>query len=172
MEFCNPTATDPRPMHELPVNKFYQSFVDRGLMANYMSRRGSQILQVILGWEASGVKSYKAGRPQKFNDQKQINTGTVKAIELIGVSQMVNVPSNPPTDHIDVLFKQGYLVLVNDCNDIVMKLPLSQLNKQQNGGKLCFFDIPNLKWNNCYVIFPTAAGINSSNGMLFEVHVD
>lgn len=169
---CNPQATDNKPMAQNPVNEFYQSFVDRGLMADYMSRRGSRVLQVIVGWEQSGVRSYLAGRPQRFSDEMDINNGTVKAIELMDETQIPIIPSQPPTDHIASEFDQGYLVLVDQCNNEVARLPLTVLNKNQNGGKLCFFDLPNLQWNECYVVFPAAAGINQNNGLLFAVHID
>lgn len=169
---CPPEAEDVQPMAQNPVNQFYQEFVDKGLMADYMSRRGTNVIQVILGWTASGVTSYLAGRPQKFNDEMMINTGRVKAIELMDETQIAYVPSVPLTDHISSKFKEGYLVLINDCDDEVARLPLSVLNKTQNGGKLCFFDCPNLKWSNCYVVFPNSAGISSANGMLFAVHVE
>lgn len=152
------------------LNDFQKSYRDAGLIADWRAVRGNSIKQVILGWTASGKQSYLAGRPQKFAIDAEINSSTIKAIELVSSTQMFAIPSQPPTDFIDSKFKEGYLYLNDNCNNEIAVIPLSVLCLTQNGNKLTFFDVK-VQWDNCYVMFPSTGGISSANGLLFKLYL-
>ena len=153
------------------LEAFQKSFRDAGLTADWRDKRGNSIKQVILGWNASGPKSYLAGRPTNFNRDSEINSSVIKGIELISGTQMTSIPTNPPTDFIDAFFKQGYLFLMDDCNNEVASFPLSVLCKAQNGNKLQFTNF-RVQWDNCYVMFPSQGGISQANSLLFTLYLE
>lgn len=155
-----------------PISRVYDRFTAEGKCADYTSRRGTRIIQSFITWDASGPGSYLAGRKTFFPDESVINNGTVKAIELVGQARMQIIPTQPPKDPIDSRFKDGYLVLIDDCKRVVATLPLSVLNRDQNGGKLQFVNWKNLKWSACYVQFPQAGGIDDDNALQFYIYID
>lgn len=159
-----------------PVLDWYNSFVLAGKAADYTSRRGSSIVTSVISFTASGPKSFLNGRKFYFDDNFDINNGVLKGIELIDNSQLEFIPpqtaSSPPLEINNNSFKDGYFVVCDNCNNEILKLPLSMLNKNQNGGKLMFLNIKNLYWNNCYIQFFNAAGLDETTGFMFQSYID
>lgn len=168
MAKCAPGQLDVASIRAM--RNFQKSFRDRGITADFRDRRGTSIKPVILGWQASGPKSYLAGRPQTFAEDSEINAGIIKGIEVLSSSQLTVIPSQPATDFIDAKLDEGFLFLQDDCNNEVAQFPLSVLCKAQNGNKLQFTDM-RVRWSNCYVMFPAASGISQANSLMFLVYL-
>lgn len=159
-----------------PVLEWYNSFVLAGKAADYTSRRGSSFVTSVISFEATGPKSFQNGRKFYFNDNYSVNNGIIKAIELIDNTQLEFIPAqgpnSTPLEINTTSFKNGYIVICDSCNNEILKLPLSMLNKTQAGGKLCFFNIKDVYLNNCYIQFMDAVGVDETIGYMFQFYID
>lgn len=154
-----------------PVLPWYQTFVDQGKAANYTSRRGASVVAKIITFTANGPKSFLNGRKFYFPDDFDINNSTIEAIELMDPDQCSINPTTPPTETNASQFSQGFLVICDECNNEILRMPLSMLNKAQNGGKLAFFNLKNLYINNSYIQFFGASGLDEDTSFYFNFYI-
>lgn len=169
---CSGDNIDINTMDDNPVSQWYQSFVDQGKAADYTQRRGSKTIVSFITYTEDGPRSYLAGRPAFFPDEFEVNNGVLKAIELVGEEQMEIIPYDRPLDNLTNKFKEGYLILTDQCNIEVARIPLTSLCLQTNGGKWQFTNMAGLQWNKCAVLFPNSSGISSANGLMFKLYID
>jgi hypothetical protein len=159
-----------------PVNDWYNSFERAGKCADYTSRRGNSIVVSTISFAASGPLSFKDGRKFYFNDDFQINNSSIKAIQLVDTDQLNFLPAVPgQTQQLEIpssQFKYGVLVVCDDCNYEICKIPLTMLSTQQNGGKMMFFNLKNMLWKNSYIQFSGASGLDSSSGLQFQIYIE
>ena len=161
---------DPNYVGSVPVLQSVKNFIATGKLARFDSLRGNSTVQCFLTYDSTGQYSYLAGRPQRFAQNFEIDNNGIKAIEITGATRAVINPTSPAaTDPMQSKFVEGYLVIMDNCNNEIARIPLTLLNRTQNGGKLYFCNFQNIRWSACFVVFPAAAGISAANSICFNV---
>lgn len=169
MQVCKDKKNE--PSFNNSVSAFFDTFIERGLTADFSDRRGTQTKIVVLNYQSTGLNAYVANKLVNFDNDIQLNNSTIKAIECLGTAQMGKAPIVDTTKDIPQSeFKYGMLILKNDCDEVIVKTPLSNLCRSQNGNKLPFFNISGIEWSASGVSFQSGAAISAANALVFKIH--
>lgn len=152
------------------VPAFFDKFNRMGLTAFFTDRRGNRSKVVTLDFVASGPREYKQGRIINFEYDQELNDATILSIEVLSTAQMLFTPTQPVKDSPQASLNRGFLILMDDCNNEIMRTPLSNLCKALNGNKTTFLNMKNIAWGNSGVLFNGASGITSANAIPFKIN--
>jgi len=93
----------------------------------------------------------------------------ITGIELIVPATLSNAPDGKT--NIDALYQNKAILTISDLNrQIIAELPLSTLNRRNNGGKLKFTYFKTHVWQNCYVEFLDTPFSSPLIPLLFNVY--
>lgn len=104
-------------------------------------------------------------RPIYMVPDQELSNSRITAINLIPNSVIasaggVDMPAN---------YSYGLLCLVDRCQEVIVTIPLQDLNAAANGNKKQMFWIEKPVWNECYILL-TGAGLTSANGILMDIY--
>lgn len=151
------------------VSAFFNSFVEKGISADFADRRGKRSKVVVIDFQASGPKAFKQNRIATFDYDQQLNDARILAIELLSTAQLLYTPTQPVKDSPQSELVDGVLVIKDNCDQEIMRTPLTNLCKALNGNKTTFVDFKNINWGSCGVIFSENASITSANALAFRI---
>jgi len=152
------------------VGAFFGKFNLDGATADFPDRRGTRSKIVVLDYQASGPKVYARNKVINFDYDEELNNANILAIELLSTAQLLYVPTQPVKDSPQSELAKGFLILKDNCNNIVMKTPLSNLCKALNGNKTTFVNLKNIAWGSCGPVFNAAATVSSANALAFRIY--
>ena len=152
------------------VGAFFGKFNLDGATADFPDRRGIRSKVVVIDYQSSGPKSYATNKIVNFDYDQELNDANILAIELLSTAQLLLVPTEPTKDSPQSALIRGVLILKDNCNNIVMKTPLTNLCKALNGNKTTFVNLKNIDWGSGGPVFNSAAGITSANALAFRVY--
>lgn len=155
---------------ENSVRTFFEKFNKTGLTADFPDGRGNRSKIVTLDFVAQGPRQYKQGRIINFEYDQELNDSVLMGIELLSTAQMVFTPTQPPKDSPQSVLNRGFLILVDQCNNEILRTPLANLCKALNGNKTTFVNMRNVAWDNSGVLFNGASGITTANALPFKIN--
>jgi hypothetical protein len=102
--------------------------------------------------------------PMYFDRDNRLTGRPVTCIELLDGSFMASFGGvdNPSS------FNNAWVVLRDDCGDLLTEFPVSRANRVLNGGKNFFLKKLPVDWGKSYMIFQNVAGLSSS-GFFFNI---
>jgi len=131
---------------------------------------------VYLPFAATGPYQPRLGSSFYFQPDHELDgrIAIIKGIEIVNNTILessltpVGKKDNPSSLQLD----RAILYISNTHREIIATLPLWDLIRNQNGGKLLFTHFTTQIWQNCYVEFTDTTGLTSDNGLQFMIYYD
>jgi hypothetical protein len=128
---------------------------------DFDAMRGTEVTQVFFPM-ASGILF--ANVPLYFQRDNRLTGRKVTSMELVDGTQLatfggVDMPSS---------FKNGWVVLRDNCDNLLAEFPMSKLNNVLNGGKNQFMRKLPVDWGKSFLFITDTTGLSSS-GFLFNI---
>ncbi len=158
------------------VPKTMDVYQQRNMAMPYGDIVAEKYKSVYLPFQATGLYQPRLGSSFYFQPDHELDAGkaVIKGIEIVNATilqanlSQVGLKDNPSNVQLDRMI----LYISNTKREIIATLPLWDLIRNQNGGKLLFTHFKEQIWQNCYVEFTAATGLTSSNGLQFIVYYD
>ena len=137
------------------ISPLVQHFLDKKYCRNYTGVEGEKCQLVLLPFPSQNYQQAYYFAPQTMLDG---DNAIITALEVLpdntegyggGLSTLPNGQTNFPSSYLD----RGVLYMSNLRREIIAELPLSILNRNNNGNKPCFVHFTDQVWQNCYVQF-------------------
>ena len=131
---------------------------------------------VYLPFQATGMYAPGTGKSFYFQPDTEIDGShaIIKGIELVNVTAL-GVQYGPQGRRDNLANTQaddGILYISNINREIIATIPLYDLIRSVNAGKLLFTHFTNHLWQQCYVEFMDGSVISSTHGLQFIVYYD
>lgn len=152
------------------VGAFFQKFIRNGTTADFTDGRGVRSKVVTIDYQATGIKTYARNKVVTFDYDQELNDARILGIELLSTGQLLFAPTQPLKDTPQSELAKGFLIIKDNCNNIIQTTPLANLCKALNGNKSTFVDYKNIDWGSSGVVFNGAATISSANAIPFRVY--
>jgi len=158
------------------IDKAMTAYCARNMARPFGDQVAQKYKSVYLPFQTSGLLAPAIGKALYFNSDTQLDgrNAVLKGIELLdsvsasrfqsGIYQRDNIA--PTSAH------NGSLVISNEQREVIATLPLYNLVRRLNDGKLTFLNIDSHLWQNCYVEFTNLTGISAAIGLQFIVYFD
>jgi len=161
----------------MDITTVFDAYQQRGLCMPFGDPVSQRYKSVYMPFQAAGAYLPRIGTPMYFQPDNQLNQGNaiIKGIELIDSTQaQAFIAQGVQRDNITngQALQSGLFVVSNREREIIAALPLHNLVRRLNAGKLNFTCITDQNWQSCYVIFSNVAGLTDSVGLQFNVYYD
>jgi hypothetical protein len=164
------------------------SFVVQNVMEEYCNRRMAvpfadpikgDYKSVYMPFNATGLYSQGIQKSYYFQPDHKLDgkNAIIKGIEIVTSSMAAsfyaqgvlrdNVPAFP-----NASLSTGVLYISNEMREIIATIPLIDLARQQNDGKLLRTHFTDHLWQNCYIEFTDPSFINASIGIQLIVYYE
>jgi hypothetical protein len=159
MKDCSPALKVQRQQADR-LQRQYQSFVKNKWAAPFADARNTRKKSILVK-----DASFRLNRPLYMRPDQQLSNSIIHAIDLIPNSVIAS------RDGVDMpsTYNQGYLCIVNDCAEVIITIPLQDLNSNACGKKLQGFYVKKPVWNECYLLL-TGGALTQANGILMDVY--
>jgi hypothetical protein len=131
---------------------------------------------VYLPLSATGLYAPGTNRSYYFQPDTDLDGSKciIKGIELISSTEQVVMqgPTGGRDNLTAIQASAAILYISNIEREIIATLPLFDLIKSENDGKLLFTYLTNHLWQNCYVEFSDGSVISPTAGMQFLIYYD
>lgn len=158
------------------IDKAMAAYNARNMARGFGDMVSEKYKSVYLPFQASGLLQPAIGKALYMNSDTQLDGANcvLKGIELLDSISAARFTSGIYTrDNIASTSAQnGKLVISNESREVIATLPLYNLIRRLNDGKLTFLHIENHLWQNCYVEFTNLGGISAAVGLQFIVYFD
>jgi hypothetical protein len=131
---------------------------------------------VFMPFAASGLYQPAVGKPMYFQPDHELdgNNAIIRGIEILDSTQQASffaqgVQKDNPTL---ASLHNALLYICNIEREIIATIPLYDLAKRGNDGKLFMTDFRTHVWQGCYVEMVRTTGLGSSVGLQFIVYYD
>lgn len=98
------------------------------------------------------------------------NALSVDLIEAFKVGDVSLAPANGETVVSDTVFKKSFLTIVSGDEDVVYKIPLSSLNRKDNGGFVVPLNLKKIQVTRCNISIPESTGLTAGEAWVLCVH--
>ena len=158
------------------VPDIMQGYYERNMAKPYADDVSALSKAVYMPFQATGSYLPAVGKPLYFQPDHTLDRGKaiIRGIELIDSTQQARLDYNgQQRDNLTpVQLCQGVLHICDIHREIISSIPLYDLLKTQNNGKLLFTDIREQVWQGCYVEWNAITGVSSTHGLYFIVYYD
>jgi hypothetical protein len=133
---------------------------------------------VAVGFTNSGKYQVTPNKPLYFQPDTTLDytNCVIKGIQLVTIEEIdeYTYPDNVVRDNISLNYiRNGIFYVSNLDREVIATMPLFNLAKYYNDGKLAQTYFTNHIWQNCYVEFADNGGLpTAANGMMFLVYYD
>ena len=131
---------------------------------------------VYMPFQATGLYEPAVGKPMYFQPDHKLdgNNAIIRGIELLTSTEQTffNFNGQQKDNLTPASLHHGLLNICNIEREIIATIPLYDLIRRVNGGKLLFTEFKTHVWQGCYVELMSIAGISSVNGLQFIVYYD
>ena len=158
------------------VERVMAAYQARNMAKPFADHVSEKYKSVYLPFQASGLLAPAIGKALYMNSDTQLDGANcvLKGIELLdSVSASSFTSGIYQRDNIAAAnLHNGKFVISNERREAIAVLPLYNLVRRLNDGKLTFLNIDSHLWQNCYVEFTDLTGISASVGLQFIVYFD
>jgi len=108
-----------------------------------------------------------------LTDEEVLRTAKrIIAIEAFMVGTVSTTPKGRAVVS-DTVFKKSYLTIgTADTDEVLTKIPLSDLSRATNNGQLFYVDIPPIAPSKCNIHVGSVAGLSTSETFLLAFHYE
>lgn len=108
-----------------------------------------------------------------LKDEENLRTAKrIVAIEAYKVGTVSNEPGGRPVIN-DTVFNKSFLTISTpDSDEVLYKIPFSDLNRAGNNGQLFLVDIPPLAPSKCKIRIASTVGIVTTESFLLGFHYE
>ncbi len=139
-----------------------QSFIDNNWAAPFGDARNRRIKQILI---KSPAQNFLLNTKLTMAPDSELSKSIIHAIDFIP-NQVV-----PSLGGVDMpnTYSQGLFVIVDQCDEDIITMPMQDLNSFANGNKVMGMRVVRPVWNECYLLL-TGAGLTTANGILMQVY--
>jgi hypothetical protein len=131
---------------------------------------------VFMPFAATGLYQPAVGKPMYFQPDHELDGGRaiIRGIEIIDATQQASFEAQGVKKDSPTLanLHNALLYICNIEREIIATIPLYDLAKRGNSGKLLMTDFRTHVWQGCYVEMVSITGLGSSVGLQFTVYYD
>jgi hypothetical protein len=158
------------------VRKIMDAYGERNMARPFGDIVAERYKAVYLPFAATGPYQPRLGSSYYFQPDTELDctNAVIKGIEIVNNTILqsnlspVGLKDNPSALQLD----RAILYISNLKREVLATLPLWDLIRNQNGGKLLFTHFDSHIWQNCYVEFTDTTGLTAANGLQFMVYYD
>lgn len=159
------------------VPEIMDGYGQRNMAMPFADVTSAKYKAVYMPFQSTGLYQPAIGKPMYFQPDHTLDGGKaiIRGIELIDSTQEVRMDVNgQQRDNLTpTQLRQGLLYICNIQREIIATIPLYDLLKTQNSGKLLLTDFREHVWQGCYVEFTDIAGVSGgTHGLKFIVYYD
>lgn len=158
------------------VRKILNAYDARNMARPFGDIVAERYKAVYMPFQNAGPYSPGTNKAYYFQPDTKLDgsNATIKAIELITATQQqqFNAYGSGRDNVTPAVASYGILYISNTNREVLATIPLYDLIKNVNAGKLLMTYFTEHVWQNCYVEFTDGAAINATLGLQFMVYYD
>lgn len=160
----------------MDVNRIMDVYGENHLAMPFGNIVAEKAKAVYIPFSTSGNYSLQINKPLYFRPDPELDyrNCVIKGIELIDTVEGAHLLGwGQMKDNVSATtIKSSVLYISNLRREVIATMPLHNLVKRYNDGKLSETFFNNQVWQNCYVEITDIAGASASNGLWFVVYYD
>jgi len=158
------------------VPQIMDGYMDNNMAMPFADPVSATYKAVYMPFASTGLYQPAVGKPMYFQPDHKLDgkNAVIRGIELLTSTEQPFFYNNgTQKDNLTpTALRNGLLYICNIEREIIATIPLYDLLRGQNGGKLLLTDFRTHVWQGCYVEFTNIVGIGSANGLAFLVYYD
>lgn len=160
----------------MDVNKIMDVYAENNMAKPFGDIVAEKYKAVYIPFSSSGLYAVGVNKPLYFRPDPELDytNCVIKGIELINTTEGGAMFGwGEIKDPIGLTaIRSSILYISNLEREVIATLPLHNLVKVLNDGKLTETYFVNQVWQNCYVEITDTAGLSAANGIWFMVYYD
>lgn len=160
----------------MDVNRIMDVYRENHMAMPFGDSVSQKYKAVYIPFATSGAFAVGVNKPMYFRPDPDLDytNCVIKGIELINSTEGSHISAwGVIKDPISTTtIRSSVLYISNLDREVIATIPLHNLVKEFNDGKLTFTYFTNQIWQNCYVEITDIAGVSSANGLWFMVYYD
>ena len=160
----------------MDVRKIMDVYDNRNMAMPFGDIVAQKYKSVYIPFSATGTYAPALGKSLYFRPDPELDSGKciIKGIQLVSASEETsNMGWGVVKDNLPVaILSKGILFISNTKREVIATLPMNNLIRVANNGKLTMTHFTEQIWQNCYVEFFDVVGIAAINGLQFNIFYD